>query len=74
VAGFFARDYHGSMPQTGHALQNLLKMIEEQLADVEVRLMNPVSEDESSRLLSKAADLHLQLEEIRAILNEASRG
>jgi hypothetical protein len=60
------------MPQSRQALQQLLHIAEHELAHIEARLLAPVSEEESSNLLSRAAELHLKQEEIRALLNETS--
>jgi hypothetical protein len=60
------------MPQSRHALQNLLHIMENELSQVEARLLETISVEESAKLVDKAARLHLRLEEIKAILNEAA--
>jgi hypothetical protein len=56
------------MPESLHALKHLLLITEAELASVEALLLTTIDEAESSRLVDKAAILHLKRQEIRALL------
>jgi hypothetical protein len=58
------------MPQSLQALQHLLRITKVELANIEALLLTTTSEVESTRLIDKAAILHLKEREIRALLGE----
>jgi hypothetical protein len=56
------------MPQSKETLQRILRVTEQQLAQIEARLVETLCEEERSNVINRAADLQIKSRELRDLL------
>jgi len=59
------------MPQSMEAIQHILRITQQQLAQVEARLMESLTEAELAEAVERATDLQVKIGELRELLTDA---
>jgi hypothetical protein len=75
VAGFFMRNYDGTMPTAREAqLQRLIRITDRQIAEIDARLLGALSEEDARRAIETAAELQVTRLDLQELLAAESPG